>query len=205
MKIDEMIRRIQRELDVAVDGKAGPETWGAIYQRIVRPDLDPQLAFVGRGDRANERSERQIATLLPTVKPFARALFFKALEHGIQINVLSGFRSFEEQDALYAQGRGGVRGEQIVTNARGGQSIHNFGIAFDIGVFEGSRYLRDSPKYKAVGVLGEDLGLEWGGNWTSLVDQSHFQMRPAWSKGMSNRNVLAELRRRKARGEPFLA
>ena len=205
MKTDEMIRRIQRELEVAVDGKAGPETWGAIYHRIVRPDSDPQPAFIGRGDRTNERSEREIARLLPSVRPLARALFFKALEHGIQINILSGFRSYAEQDALYARGRRAVRGEKIVTNAHGGQSTHNFGIAFDIGVFEGGRYLRDSPKYKAVGVLGEELGLEWGGNWTSLVDQSHFEMRPAWSKGMSNRNTLAELRRRKARGEELLA
>ena len=204
MKSEDMIRRIQRELDVEVDGKAGPETWGAIYQRIVKPDTEPRMAFVGRSDRANDRSERQIATLLPVVQPFARALYFKALEHGIQVNVLSGFRSYGEQDALYAQGRRKIRGEKVVTNARGGQSTHNFGIAFDIGVFEGNRYLPDSPKYKAVGVLGEDMGLEWGGNWKSIVDQPHFQLRPAWAQGMSNRNMLAELRRRTARGEEFV-
>ena len=48
--------------------------------------------------------------------------------------------------------------------------ITNFGIAFDIGVFEGSQYLGESSKYQAVGVLGMDLGLEWGGNWKTIVD-----------------------------------
>ena len=48
-----------------------------------------------------------------------------------------------------------------MTNARGGYSNHNFGIAFDVGVFEGSKYIGESPKYKAIGAIGMDLGLEW--------------------------------------------
>ncbi len=58
-----------------------------------------------------------------------------------------------------AQGR--TKPGRIVTNARGGFSNHNFGIAFDVGVFEGANYLGESPKYKAVSALGMDLGLEW--------------------------------------------
>lgn len=92
-----------------------------------------------------------------------------------------------------------------VTNARGGHSNHNFGIAFDVGVFEGNQYLGESVKYKAVGALGMELGLEWGGNWKTLVDQPHFQLRPAWAADLSERDLLAELRARTAAGRHLLA
>ncbi len=92
-----------------------------------------------------------------------------------------------------------------ITNARGGYSNHNFGLAFDVGVFEGNKYLGDSPKYKAVGVLGMELGLEWGGNWKTIVDQPHFQLRPQWASDLTERQMLAQLRERVSSGESLFA
>jgi len=202
MKTDEMIRAVQKKLGIDVDGLPGPQTWGAIYQYIVRPQAQPTVAFAAPRDKANERSETVIATLLPEVRPYARALFFKAQDKGIAINIISGFRTFDEQDQLYAHGR--TTSGPKVTNARGGYSSHNFGIAFDIGVFSGNRYLSESPLYKVVGALGMELGLDWGGNWKNLVDQPHFELRPTWAIDMSESAMLAELRARSGRGEAFV-
>ncbi|HMN20159.1 MAG TPA: M15 family metallopeptidase [Ottowia sp.] len=202
MRIDEMIAAVQGVLGVTVDGKAGPETWGAIYARLVRKHIDgvdPAEAIA----EVDSRSEKSIATLQPEVRPMARALVQRARASGITIKVISGLRSYAEQDALYAQGRSAPG--PVVTNARAGYSNHNFGIAFDIGVFEGSRYLSDSPKYKAVGVLGVDLGLEWGGNWRTIVDQPHYQLRPTWALDLPERQMLAELRARRQRGQGVYA
>ena len=198
MQIEAMVRAVQAKLGVGVDGRAGPETWSAIYKRIVDRGSPADLALTETADRANARSERVIATLHARVQPYARALYFKAREHGLTINIISGLRSYAEQDALYAQGR--TRAGKKVTNARGGYSNHNFGIAFDVGLFERNQYLGESPLYKAVGALGEELGLEWGGNWRTLVDQPHFQLRPDWSIGLRERDMLAELRQRTANG-----
>lgn len=195
MNLDEMIRAVQEALGISADGSAGPETWQAIYNRIC-PNAQPPVTLT---DKVDDRSERVIATLLPEVQPYARALVTKAAANGITIKVISGLRTYAEQDDLYAQGR--TKSGQIVTNARAGYSNHNFGIAFDIGVFEGSRYLDESPKYKAVGVLGMDLGLEWGGNWKTIQDEPHFQLRPNWASDLSERDMLAELRSRKDSGE----
>ena len=203
MQIEAMIRAVQRALGITVDGLAGPETWGAIYGALVGAEEPADIVLNETGDRTNARSEAVIATLLPQVQPYARALFFKARDHGITINIISGLRTYAEQDALYAKGR--TAPGKKVTNARGGYSNHNFGIAFDIGVFEGSRYLPSSSKYKAVGVLGQELGLEWGGNWKTIVDQPHFQLRPGWSAQMSERNLLAELRQRRNHGDAVFA
>lgn len=134
-----------------MDGRAGPQTWKAIYDRVGAgsagsgsPPSRPAPAFTQQVD---ERSERTIATLQPEVRPFARALVLKAAGVGITIKVISGLRSYEEQNNLYAQGRS--RPGRIVTNARGGYSNHNFGIAFDVGVFE--RWDAEERNWKSKG------------------------------------------------------
>ena len=198
MRLDTMIREVQQALGVAVDGRAGPQTWEAIHRRLVPSPAAPASALTEAGDRTSQRSEGVIATLLPSVRPYARALFHKAASQGMTIEVISGLRTYAEQDALYARGRTAPGAK--VTNARGGWSNHNFGIAFDIGVFRGRQYLPNSAMSTAVGALGVELGLEWGGDWRTLVDQPHFQLRPHWAEGLPERQMLAELRRRTADG-----
>lgn len=200
MRIEEMIAAVQKTLGLEVDGKAGPQTWGAIYARLVEKKIDGQKPAEALAS-VDPRSEKTIATLLPPVQPYARALVHKAATVGITIKVISGLRTYAEQDALYAQGR--TAPGPIVTKARGGYSNHNFGIAFDIGVFEGTRYLPESPKYKAVGALGVDLGLEWGGNWKTMVDQPHYQLRPDWAAELAEKEMLAEMRARVQAGRPI--
>lgn len=202
MEIRKMIEAVQKSLGVTVDGHAGPETWGAIHAALVKPTIGRRPPAVAIS-RVDERSERSIATLQPELAPYARALVQKAAEVDIPLKVISGLRTYAEQDALYAKGRTAAGSK--VTNARGGYSHHNFGIAFDVGVFSGTRYLPDSPKYKAAGVLGTELGLEWGGNWATIVDQPHFQLRPAWAVDMTEREMLAALRQRVADDAPIYA
>lgn len=200
MHITEMIASIQKKLKVKVDGKPGPETWGAIYSELVKSTIggkDSAFAI----SAVDPRSEKNIQTLLPEVQPLARALVHKAAASGIAVKVISALRTYAEQDGLYAQGRTAT--ENKVTNARGGYSNYNFGIACDIGIFSGTKYFPDSPKYKAVGVIGIDLCLEWGGNWTSIVDQPHFQLRPSWASALSERDMLSDLRKRASDGSPI--
>lgn len=124
MKIEEIIAAVQAKLGVTVDGKAGPETWGAIYDRIVETGAGGAVL-----DTVDARSEKVISTLLPEVQPMARALVQKSAANGIKIKIISGLRTYEEQDKLYAQGR--TAPGDIITKAKGGYSNHNFGIAFD--------------------------------------------------------------------------
>lgn len=209
--LDAIIRAVQAELGAFVDGSAGPETWGAIHLAVVgekAPDeikQDDTPTLSGDGKKADSRSEKNIGTLHPRVRPFARALIEKAANQGTIIKVTSGTRTFAEQDALFAQ-------RPKVTNAPGGFSNHNFGVAFDVTIFKGSSDpekaktpVFESPTYKALGALGTDLGLEWGGNWKKFPDEPHFQLRPAWAADMTERDMLAELRRRKDSGKDFFA
>jgi peptidoglycan LD-endopeptidase CwlK len=123
----------------------------------------------------DERSERNIKTLNPKVQGLARKLIETATAQGIHVKVISGHRTYAEQNDLYAQGR--TKPGPIVTKAKGGQSNHNFATAFDVGIFsaDGKKYIEESNAYDEVGKIGEALGLEWGGRWTKMVDEPHFQ------------------------------
>jgi peptidoglycan L-alanyl-D-glutamate endopeptidase CwlK len=142
----------------------------------------------------DERTERNIATLHPRAQAEART-FMRAVvpimaERGIDVKVISGTRSYSEQDVLYAQGR--TAPGPRVTNARGGYSNHNFGIAWDIGLFQKGKYLEESPFYRECGEIGRSLGLDWGGDWKSFPDEPHFQLKTGFT--------LAQMRIRVAAG-----
>lgn len=97
-------------------------------------------------------------------------------------------RTFAEQDALYAQGR--TKKGSKVTNAKGGQSYHNYGLAIDIallvdvdgnGSFETASWDAktdfDGDKkadWQEIVTIFKRYGYEWGGDW-KFVDTPHFQ------------------------------
>lgn len=135
------------------------------------------------------RSEANIKTLDPKCQERFRKWLKDAKEiandYECDYIVISGNRTWKEQDALYEQGR--TKPGNRVTNARGGQSNHNFGIAVDCGVFENGHYLDDEDSvygnpalanevHKAVARDIKDYGFEWGGNWKSIKDYPHFEV-----------------------------
>jgi len=64
--------------------------------------------------------------------PFAEQLrYFESRLGAAKLPFLlfMALRTFEDQDELYAQGR--TKPGSIVTNARGGDSLHNYGLAAD--------------------------------------------------------------------------
>lgn len=98
------------------------------------------------------------------------------LPKGVRLRFTSTFRTNEEQDALFKQ-------KPKVTNAKGGQSIHNYGLAFDIvilfdkdnnGTFETASW--DIDRYWImVADYFKSKGWEWGGDWKNFKDNPHFQ------------------------------
>jgi peptidoglycan L-alanyl-D-glutamate endopeptidase CwlK len=113
----------------------------------------------------------------PILAAKARDLIQRCREVGITIRVSQGLRTWAEQDALYASGR--TAPGQIRTNARAGESFHNFGMAFDIALLELGRVTWDArhPGWRIAGEIGTGLGLLWGGNWRAIKDLPHFELR----------------------------
>lgn len=101
-----------------------------------------------------------------------------AKEDGIDLLVTCTLRTLAEQDQLYAQGRTipGMR----VTQARAGQSAHNYGLALDVVPMINGKpdWTGTDAIWQKVGSLGQLAGLEWfGAPGTPYLEYAHFQHR----------------------------
>ncbi|MDR1876291.1 MAG: M15 family metallopeptidase [Flavobacteriaceae bacterium] len=130
-----------------------------------------QDAFV-TGDAV---SDKRIQSLHPAIRMKATDFIKEANTNssGTLIRIAQGFRTYAEQDALYAKGRTD-KSSKIVTKAKGGFSNHNFGLAFDIvGITDGK--LDYNLDWKSLSTLGKSKGFEWGGDWKKFQDMPHFE------------------------------
>jgi peptidoglycan LD-endopeptidase CwlK len=105
------------------------------------------------------------------------------------VRVVQGLRTIKEQDALYAQGR--TKPGNKVTNAKGGSSYHNYGLAVDFALLydkdgNGSyetlswdikKDANNNKKADWMEVVNffKSAGWKWGGEWHSLKDYPHLE------------------------------
>jgi len=120
-------------------------------------------------------NSRSLDDLLPAVKVRVEKFINSAKDAGIDLLVTSTYRDNESQNALYAQGRTKPGG--IVTNAKGGQSFHNYRCAVDVVPLLNGKPVWDAENdiWQKVGDFGIAAGLEWAGNWTKFREMPHFQ------------------------------
>jgi peptidoglycan L-alanyl-D-glutamate endopeptidase CwlK len=142
------------------------------------------------------KNSRSLDDLLPCVALRVRSMLARCaadpwfIKNKITILVTSTERDNESQDDLYAQGR--TRPGKVVTNARGGQSWHNFKCAVDVaperdGVIcwgtkgdgidldDADDHTDDLELWERIAEHGEAAGLEWAGRWRSFKEFAHFQ------------------------------
>lgn len=174
-----------------LDGDYGPITHNA------------ELAFdklfadaVAQHGMSDPRSEGVIATLLPKAQVSARKFLTIAKTAPFNVKLLSGTRTYAEQDQLYMK-------RPPVTRARGGQSNHNFGIAWDVGIFVDGVYYtgRNAVEDKAYADLAALVKpkmpeIEWGGDWVSFKDAPHYQLKTG--------KTTAEVRALLEAGKPYV-
>lgn len=106
------------------------------------------------------------------------------LPAGHTARLISAHRTPADQFELYKKGRtfrngSWVKTGPVVTNLDGfvKKSRHNDfpATAFDVGIFNGNTYITADTPYKHV-KEGTRFGLDWGGNWTGLVDRPHLEI-----------------------------
>jgi peptidoglycan L-alanyl-D-glutamate endopeptidase CwlK len=115
----------------------------------------------------------------PKIKDELMSLYTQCnnlLPVGVRLRFAYVFRSPAEQHALFMQ-------RPKVTNADSWQSIHNYGLAFDIvllydkngdGSFESASWENDEH-WQTVVKFFKSKGYEWGGDWKKFKDAPHFQ------------------------------
>jgi hypothetical protein len=178
-------------LIVSANAITDPDTL-LVGQSLVIPDADVAARGVAApaapANLGSKRlvSEQRLSKVHPGLARRGLALVDACGQSGLAVMVSQGLRTWEEQDALYAKGRTvePIGKKFVVTNAKGGASYHNFGLAFDIVVLDAVRkndWDDAHPGWAAAARIGKDLGLEWGGDWTSFKDRPHYQ----WNGGLT--------------------
>ena len=130
-------------------------------------------------------NSRDLKDLVEPAQTRARAFIAACKKQGIDVLITSTYRDYESQNALYAQGR--TKAGKRVTNAKGGQSWHNFKCAFDfVPLVNGKAQWNDLRAFRKCGEIAESVGLGWAGRWKSFPEVADCQCIGG--------NTLAQLR-----------
>ncbi len=125
----------------------------------------------------------RIAKLHPKLRSEAATILLEIQSKNIDIRVTQGLRTIEEQNILYNQGR--TSPGKIVTNAKGGDSLHNYGLAIDFCMlhkdgtisFSMNEDIDNDGKRDWIEVVEvfKKYGWTWGGDFKSITDTPHFE------------------------------
>lgn len=126
-------------------------------------------------------NSKLIKDLHPKVADLCNKFIEACGKEGIKVIITSTYRDNESQNALYAQGR--TKPGNIVTKAKGGQSIHNYRLAFDFAPVVNNKIdWNNIVLFKRCGAIAESLGLEYAGNWKSFKEYAHCQFTDGLTK-----------------------
>ena len=137
-------------------------------------------------------SEDRIKKLHPAIRDEVACLIDAlevAMPISMKIRIVQGLRTIDEQNNLYAIGRT-IPGKKV-TNAKGGKSYHNYGLAIDFAI------MYDKDNNGSFETLSWDIfydhdkngkrdwaqvvdafkakGYGYGGDWKSLKDYPHLE------------------------------
>lgn len=144
-------------------------------------------------------SNKYINSLHPAIRQVvSKGIYYvnhELLIGNAKVYLVDGYRSEKQQQDKYDQST--KQGGQKVTNARAGESYHNYGLAFDVGLFvtddpgAGRKYITNSRVYlnddydddgnadfrEFMVYFRDRLGFRWGGQFKSFYDPSHFEVK----------------------------
>jgi peptidoglycan L-alanyl-D-glutamate endopeptidase CwlK len=133
-------------------------------------------------------TETRINLLHPQIRDEVKTLVEQAnkvISPKLTIRIVQGLRTIEEQNDLYAQGR--TKPGKVVTNAKGGSSYHNYGLAIDFAfLVDGKEISWDTSKdwdndkiadWLEVVKIFVKAGYTWGGDFKSIKDMPHLEKK----------------------------
>lgn len=121
-------------------------------------------------------SDRDLDHLDPKVAVAAKAAIADCAAVGMSTLVTCTYRPEQEQADLYAQGR--TKPGPIVTNAKPGQSFHQYRVALDLYPNPGGKpdFTGKHPWWPRIAAIFKAHGFEWAWEWKRGKEMPHFQM-----------------------------
>lgn len=124
-------------------------------------------------------NSRSIKDLHPYVKTKAQEFIQACADQGVFILITSTYRDNESQNALYAQGR--TTPGKIVTNAKGGNSFHQYKVALDFVPLRDGKAVwgttgEDGKLWKKAIEIAKSVGFESASEWKTFKELPHLQI-----------------------------
>jgi len=126
-----------------------------------------------------DRGDMPMIVELNALHPYFRDQIMELIavckSKGIELAVVETYRTVAKQNEYKGLGK-------KYTRSSGGRSKHQYGLAVDVvPVINSVPQWDNVALWKKVGVVGEKLGLRWGGRWRHPYDPGHFE----WGGGVS--------------------
>lgn len=120
-------------------------------------------------------ADRDLYHLHPKVAAAAKAAIEECHDAGMNLLVTCTYRSGEEQNELYEQGRS--KPGPKVTNAKAGQSFHQYRLALDLYPMINGKpdFSGKHPWWPKIAAIFKRHGFEWGYDWPRFKEMPHFQ------------------------------
>ncbi len=134
----------------------------------------------------------QLQTLHPKLRDIALTAYqeaVKATPEGVHPVITQGLRTFKESEDIYAQGRTVVNPDgksaakpmgNTVSNAKAGQSYHNYGLAVDFVLIVNGKQMwnQNDPNWVLVVDIFKKYGFTWGGDFKgTFKDYPHLEQK----------------------------
>ncbi len=120
-------------------------------------------------------------SLHPYFRDKVLQLIAKCKAKGIELAFVETYRTHAKQAEYKGMGK-------KFTSSGAGRSKHQYGLAVDVvPIVKDSAVWHDKILWRKIGVIGEQLGLRWGGRWRHPYDPGHFE----WSGGLTGTELGA--------------
>jgi D-alanyl-D-alanine carboxypeptidase len=151
-------------------------------KKIIPTDtIEPWLRWqtVGNFTFGKDRGSMTMIADLQALHPYFRDQITELIRicksKGIELAIVESFRTSSKQNEYKSMGK-------KYTRSKGGRSKHQYGLAIDVvPIVDSAAQWHNKALWKKIGVVGEQLGLRWGGRWRHLYDPGHFE----WTGGLT--------------------
>ena len=137
---------------------------------------------INLNSKIDKPSVKKIMTLHPKIRFEVLHIFKECYKQNLKIRIVQGYRTFAEQDELYAQGR--TKPGPVVTKSRGGMSNHCYGLSIDFCLLKSdgsiswslTEDLNDDGNKDWMQVVNifKEFNYSWGGDW-KFKDNPHIE------------------------------
>jgi hypothetical protein len=150
-------------------------------------------------DRGSLPMIADLNSLHPYFRDRVHELINACKAQGIELAVVESFRTHAKQSEYFGMGR-------KYTRSKGGKSKHQYGLAVDVvPVVDGVAQWDDIRLWRRIGVIGERMGLRWGGRWKAPYDPAHFEWTGGTTTTYLSKGMLPPIPRTKLAQYPCLA